>query len=106
DRDDPGDSYLWEAFDSPSPYIRVENSINPGDRSVCEAFDWLYHKGDGIYEAIGPKIQGGRYGLDGHMLIRVYPCNHALAIREEIITRTFDGLRAYLQSHADVEGIV
>jgi len=53
----------------------------------------------GTYEAIGPHFQNNPYGLTNDILVRhgaevIYDC-----------PRTFDGLRAYLESHI-IEGIV
>src|SRR5262249_5333884 len=55
-RDDPADRYLFEAFDS--------------------APAWP----DGIYEALGPKIQGNPEGYERHTLVRVVPCEPWLVL--------------------------
>ena len=78
-RDDPADRYLFEAFDS--------------------AASWA----DGIYEALGPKIQGNAERQERHTLVRVVPFEPWLAL--EGVPRSFDGLREYLAAH-DVEGVV
>ena len=78
-RDDPADRYLFEAFDAA-----------PG---------WP----DGVYEAVGPKIQGNPERRDTHALVRVVPYDPALVLPD--VPRTFDGLRAYLAAQ-DLEGIV
>jgi hypothetical protein len=82
DRESPGDKYLWEAFD---------------------ALDDLSRVPDGIYEAIGPKIQGNPEGCSTHQLIRVVPYSETLEIENP--PRTFDEFRAYFEAH-DIEGIV
>lgn len=45
---------------------------NPADRWAWEAFD-AGHDGDGIYELVGPKIQGNPQEHVSHTLIRVVP---------------------------------
>lgn len=82
----------------------VETSRDsPADRYLYEAFDALPVKEDGIYEAIGVKIQGNPEGVDGHKLVRVVPPDRSLELAD--VPRDFDGLREYLASH-DMEGIV
>jgi hypothetical protein len=78
-RDDPSDRYLFEAFNS--------------------ATGWE----DGIYEALGPRIQGNPEKCEQHTLVRVVPLNPALVLED--VPRTFDRLREWLAAH-DVEGIV
>jgi hypothetical protein len=78
-RDDPADRYLFEAFDS--------------------AAQWP----DGVYEALGPKIQGNPERCERHTLVRVVPFAAGLVLAD--VPRTFEGLRAYLAAH-DLEGIV
>jgi hypothetical protein len=78
-RDDPADRYLFEAFDS--------------------APAWE----DGIYEALGPKIQGNPEKYDRHTLVRVVPFEAWLVL--EGVPRAFDGLREFLAAR-DIEGIV
>jgi hypothetical protein len=78
-RDDPAARYLFEAFDS--------------------APAWP----DGIYEALGPRIQGTPEKYDRHTLVRVVPFDAALIL--ENVPRTFDALRRFLAGR-DIEGIV
>src|SRR5262249_34986298 len=78
-RDDPADRYLFEAFGS--------------------AAGWE----DGIYEALGPKIQGNPERYERHTLVRVVPIDARLVL--EGVPRTFEGLRAFLAGH-DIEGVV
>jgi hypothetical protein len=78
-RDDPGDKYIWEAFDA------------------------LPGKLDGIYEAVGPKIQGNPSGYKNHTLVCVVPPDPSLI--EGAAPRTFEGLRAFLSAEP-IEGIV
>lgn len=79
-RDDPSDKYIWEAFDA------------------------LPGKLDGIYEAIGPKIQGNPEGKANHMLIRVVPPDQSLTAWGTF-PRTFESLKLLLET-VPVEGIV
>jgi hypothetical protein len=78
-RDDPGDRYLFEAFDS------------------AAAWD------DGIYEALGPKIQGNPEKYDRHRLVCVVPFDASLVLED--VPRTFAGLKEFLAAE-DIEGIV
>jgi hypothetical protein len=78
-RDDPADRYLFEAF--------------------LAAAAWP----DGIYEALGPKIQGNPERYERHTLVRVVPPEPWLIL--EGVPRTFEGLREFLAAH-DLEGIV
>ena len=55
---------------------------------------------DGTYELVGPKVQGNKYGLDSH-LFRL----HGDKILEGV-PRDFDGLKNYLTTHPEYEGIV
>lgn len=73
-------------------YVRCDRD-NSADRWAFEAFDrnvaWL----DGIYELIGPKVQGNPHGVDAHMLIYVAPDPRLLQIRWGVGPRTFEGLQ-------------
>jgi len=75
----------------------------PSDKYMWEAFDGTPDKADGIYEALGPKIQGNEEKYNHHILVRVVPYDTALVFND--VPRTFDGLREYLSSK-DIEGIV
>lgn len=82
---------------------------NPADRWAFEAFA-AGHDGDGIYELVGPKIQGNPQEHVSHTLVRVVPpSNRVKGIDDEVRSafygRTFDGLRRWLEAHP-VEGIV
>ncbi len=76
---------------------------NPNDCYMLQAFDALTDKADGIYEALGPKIQGNPEGYEEHTLVPVVPLNESLTL--ENVPRTFEGLRQYLEN-APIEGIV
>jgi hypothetical protein len=84
-------------------YVAVSRH-DPGDKYILEAFDALPGKLDGIYEAVGPKIQGNPEGYRNHTLVRVVPPDPGLTEKGEV-PRTFEGLRAYLESEI-IEGIV
>lgn len=83
----------------------------PADRWAWEAFD-AGHKGDAVYELLGPKVQGNSYALTTHKLVRVVPPDGDLVIPswgyncpplDQPVS--FDSLRAYLAQHA-IEGLV
>jgi hypothetical protein len=76
---------------------------DPADRYLFEAFDAAGKLADGIYEALGPKIQGNPEKYARHTLVRVVPFDEALVLAD--VPRTFEGLREYLAAR-DVEGIV
>lgn len=78
-RDDRADRYLFEAFDA---------------APACE---------DGIYEALGPKIQGNPERYERHTLVRVVPFEPWLVLVD--VPRSFEGLRDFLADR-DIEGIV
>jgi hypothetical protein len=75
----------------------------PGDRYLFDAFDSAANWEDGIYEALGPKIQGNPEKYERHTLVRVVPAETCLVLTD--VPRTFGGLREWLAAH-DVEGIV
>jgi hypothetical protein len=77
---------------------------NPADRWAFEAFDALDDKADGIYELIGPKVQGNPQRVERHWLIRVVPYDPQLVAQPPI--RTFAGLRAWLTTYTTAEGLV
>lgn len=74
---------------------------NPSDRWAWEAFDRALR--DGIYELVGPKIQGNPQGHVSHALIRVVPPDQRLDAGA--VPRSFVGLRDWLTAHP-VEGLV
>ena len=81
---DQGDKYLWEAFDT----LLLDFDEKPPE---------------GIYEAVGPKIQGNREKVDSHQLVLVVP--PWVTLHLDKAPRTFAGLKEYFESH-DIEGIV
>ncbi len=77
----------------------------PEDRWAWEAFD-AGHGGDGIYELIGPKVQGNPYRLTIHKLVSVVPPDESLIVLAEMhLQRNYAGLRSYLLV-VEVEGLV
>ena len=76
---------------------------DPGDRYLFEAFDSAPNWEDGIYEALGPKIQGNPEKHERYTLVRVAPIDASLVLED--VPRTFEGLRDWLAAH-DVEGVV
>ena len=82
-------------------YVLVD-LCDPGDKWIIEA----YLRGttdDGIYEAIGPKIQGNHQHVAHHQLVRVLP--PAGELRLASMPRTFDELCAFMMDF-DSEGLV
>lgn len=78
-REDPADQWAWEAFDRQQP-------------------------ADGIYELLGPKIQGNKHDYPVHTLRRVSPFEPSLAI--PVPDRSFAGLRQFLDETKHYEGLV
>lgn len=76
----------------------------PEDKYHREAFDeaagFLLAVPDGVYELVGPKIQGNKEGGSRLELISLL-----FAEQLEEIPRTFDAIKAYLEKHK-IEGIV
>lgn len=83
-------------------YVEAKRD-DPSDRYIWEAFDALETKRDGIYEAVGPKIQGNPDQFPRHTLVRVVPPSIQLIVPN--VPRSFDGLKAFLAGGA-AEGIV
>ena len=77
---------------------------DPADRWAFEAFDACAPV-NGIYELIGPKIQGNPYRRCDHVLISVLPPDPSLCNIDGDLSRSFHGIREYLTCH-DIEGIV
>ena len=69
----------------------------PEDKYHREAWGVLE---DGTYELVGPKIQGGKDGVERHALI-----SHEQAERLMDVPKTFDGIKAFLKTNK-IEGIV
>jgi hypothetical protein len=76
---------------------------DPADRWLFEAFDSAASWEDGIYEALGPRIQGNPEKYERHTLVRVVPFEPWLVLTD--VPRDFDGLRVFLVAQ-DIEGIV
>jgi len=88
-------------------YVLCEEPAT-ADRWVFEAFDnWSVSPDlkeveippDGIYELIGPKVQGNPHGEPSHTLVSVVP-PHPSLIMAPVFSRTFDDLKALLSSSA------
>ena len=84
-RNNPTDKYLFEAFDNSDTLYR---------RDYGKPLD------DGIYEAVGPKIQGNTENLPCHVLISVVPVSPSLhaGTPNDLVPRDFDGLRSFLST--------
>lgn len=81
-------------------YVEVE-PVSPENRWIMEGYNALENKEDGIYEAVGPKIQGNPEKLEAHQLIKVVPHISDLGP----VPRDFEGLKEFL-SVWDIEGVV
>ena len=90
-----------DGYDEAS-YVLAQRD-DPADRWLFEAFDAAASWEDGIYEALGPRIQGNPEKYERHTLVRVVPFEPWLVL--ESVPRDFDGLRAFLAAQ-DIEGIV
>lgn len=90
-------------------YVPCERN-NPSDRWAFEAFDALLEKTDGIYELLGPKVQGNPHQYRHHRMICVVPPHPLVKLMAIDPPRDFEGLRAYLAGERgvifDFEGIV
>lgn len=96
-RQKPADGVYDEAS-----YIPAQRD-EPADRWLFEAFDSAASWEDGIYEALGPRIQGNPEKYERHTLVRVVPYEPWLLLAD--VPRDFEGLRAFLAAQ-DIEGIV
>lgn len=95
-------------------YVSCDRS-NAADRWAFEAFDaacstapgpLVIPPRDGIYELLGPKIQGNPHGYRGHVLELVVPPGQMVQSLElGPSDRSFGGLREWL-SRSPFEGIV
>lgn len=74
------------------------DSDSKEDKWHMEAFDPSLP--DGIYELIGPKIQGNPEKAEGHILIRISDAEQYMEV-----PRNFDGIAEWLKEK-DIEGIV
>lgn len=83
-------------------YVPVEPT-DPSNKYIWEAYQQLHNKVDGIYEAVGPKIQGNPEEYIDHRLVCVVPPEFPLDLKD--VPRTFDGLKDYLYSN-NIEGVV
>lgn len=96
-------------------YVPIDRDT-PNDQYLREAFDFSTYWQEGIYEAIGPKINNNPQKSNAHRLWQVVPCSGVLMLnsgmvkyrRGEGVTvqELFDGLKAELEAPSDVEGIV
>lgn len=79
-------------------YVACDRA-NPEDRWAFVAFDQHGTQEDGIYELVGPKVQGNPHGFPAHSLIRVLPVDPALvrAPSDGGTPRTFESLKLSLQ---------
>jgi hypothetical protein len=95
----------FEQSGEPDPVTsRVQGWVpvgdGPEDKWHREAFAEDSDFPDGTYELLGPKVQGNPYRLTRHILQQ-----HGLWSLPSA-PRDFAGLRAYLEEHHTIEGIV
>lgn len=90
-------------------YVPCERA-NPADKWAFEAFDAARNPADGVYELIGPKIQGNPHQSDRHQLVSVVPPDRSVKLMAVEPPRDFDGLRGYFAGDRGVifefEGLV
>jgi hypothetical protein len=91
-----------EPYDE-AAYVEARRD-DPSDKYIFEGFDCHPDKKDGIYEAVGPKIQGNPEGLPSHMIVPVSPPSPSLQLPLGV-HRTFDAIKQYLE-YNKIEGIV
>ena len=91
-------------YDAASYVVCVEECS--ADRWAFEAFNRLPEPEEGVYELIGPAIQGNPYRQAAHHLKRVVPPDPLIVIGDRLVRdRTYEKLRAYL-TLASIEGVV
>ena len=86
---------------SEASYIQVE-PISTDNKWLMEAFE-NSDKSDGIYEAVGPKIQGNAENMSHHKLIKIVPMDKRFYLNN--VPRIFDSIAFYFQRY-NIEGIV
>ncbi len=92
-------------------YVPCDRS-NPADKWAFEGYDrGQAPRLDGIYELLGPKIQGNPLKYPSHMIVRVVPPDPAIVILDRHAypaPRDFHGLKAFFESDAgaNMEGLV
>lgn len=97
-------------------YVPIDVN-DPADQYLKEAFDLSSWWQEGIYECIGPKVNGNPQRVNnGHRLWQVVPCAGILMLnsfqvkfkrgKDISVQDFFDGIRAELEAPSNVEGIV
>ena len=99
-RDDPADRWAWQAFE-----LASAERTEVFERELNGMVEYPLPPEDGIYELVGPKVQGGVEGYAQHTLIRVVPIDVYRLLIAGPVPRTFDNIRAYLERTV-MEGIV
>ncbi len=79
---------------------------SPADQWAYDAFDRLDEQTDGIYELVGPKVQGNPHRYPKHMLERVVPPGPLSLPSVRDSDRSFAGLRQWFETFPQWEGIV
>lgn len=86
-----------------SPYLKYNQFGLSGQGDEDALLSVTGSTPDGIYEAIGPKIQGNPEGLETHALAGVVPYDAGLILMGP--ERCFAAIQSYLRG-AQMEGIV
>lgn len=93
-----------ERYDEAS-YVECKRE-DPGDKYLFEAFDRGHAWSNGVYECIGPKVQGNPERHTRHDLVRVCTPEPGLYLAMMGLPGlTFEALREWLDGK-DIEGIV
>ena len=102
----PDDVWAFEAFDR---FLGIQEeadrrAIFP-DMAATQPVDVVDGRFDGIYELVGPKVQGNPHGLLHHRLVRVVPFDASLVVKRDALRR-FDEIRTTLIDNPQWEGLV
>jgi len=88
-------------------YVPCDPS-DPSDKHLFQAARAagdLTQYSDGIYEAVGPKIQGNPHNRDEPGLLKISPITNLMLLPNQFFDRSFEGLKERLRDFP-YEGIV
>lgn len=79
--------------------------VKPTEAWIVEAFEDFKQASshpieDGTYELVGPKVRCNVYNFDKHLFLR-----HGQTVLN-VTDKSFEGIKSFLQSHPNIEGIV